>query len=227
MRTTPKMLVLAGAFATIMCGGGVDPAAEGAAPAPAPSPEPQVTQAATMPAAETLPPPNAAFSEFKARIDEYVIIRDTVERSLPQLSLTRDPKQIAERAQLLASGIATARTGAKQGAIFTPVVTTEFKRILAADAASRTAQARADMMAEVPKTDPQVNAPYPTDSPTGPAALASFPPNLLLVLPELPDVVEYRFLGQALVLRDTAANVIVDFLPGVAPARAGGNDGDR
>ena len=79
-------------------------------------------------------------------------------------------------------------------------------------------------MAEVPQQPPTVNGLYPTDSPKGPAALPSFPPKLLALLPELPETVEYRFLGQSLVLRDAAANVIVDFLPSVAPARPGGGD---
>jgi hypothetical protein len=109
-----------------------------------------------------------------------------------------------------------------QGDIFTAKAAAEVRKILAADAASRTAKEKTNIMNEVPSKAPAVNALYPVDSPSGPAALASFPPKLLAVLPELPETVEYRFLGQALVLRDSSANLIVDFLPGVAPARSGG-----
>jgi hypothetical protein len=39
------------------------------------------------------------------------------------------------------------------------------------------------------------------------------PPNLLAALPELPDDVNYRFLGRDLVLHDTRANIILDEIP--------------
>jgi hypothetical protein len=41
------------------------------------------------------------------------------------------------------------------------------------------------------------------------------PPSLLLNLPELPKELEYRFVGRELVLRDSAANLIVDVLPDI------------
>jgi hypothetical protein len=174
------------------------------------------------PAGQTLAPPNAAFAEFKERLQEYLALRDKVESSVPNLTETKDPKKIAERAALLAAGIQAARKNVTQGTIFTPTVAAEIRRILAADAASRTASDKTSIMAEVPEQPPTVNGVYPTDSPEGPAALPSFPSKLLAVLPELPETVEYRFLGQALVLRDASANVIVDYLPSVAPARPGG-----
>jgi hypothetical protein len=43
------------------------------------------------------------------------------------------------------------------------------------------------------------------------------PSALLLKLPPLPEVVRYRFVGRTLILRDTEANVILDFLPDVVP----------
>jgi hypothetical protein len=39
----------------------------------------------------------------------------------------------------------------------------------------------------------------------------------LLRLPQLPKEVEYRFVGRDLILRDVAANLIVDFLPNAVP----------
>jgi hypothetical protein len=125
----------------------------------------------------------------------------------------------------LAAGIQQARAGAKQGDVFTPTVAREFRRILAEDAKARTAIDRTNIMDEVPSKPPTVNGLYPTDSPQGPTALASFPPALLKVLPELPETIEYRFLAHALVLRDAVANVIVDYLPDTAPAPPGGGAG--
>jgi hypothetical protein len=170
----------------------------------------------------TLAAPNAAFTEFKQQLELYLAVRDKAEGSVPKLSQTSDPRKIAERSALLAAAIQVARKDVKQGAIFTPAVSAEIRRILAADAAARTPAERAHLMAEVPGQPPAVNGLYPTDSPKGPAALASFPAKLLAVLPELPESVEYRFLGHSLVLRDVIANIVVDYLPNVAPARPGG-----
>jgi hypothetical protein len=211
----PHALVIVGVLGTALP----------AAPVPGERPTTAAQRPPTQKPVKTLPPANAAFTEFKAALDKYLTLRAAVESTLPKLDATKDPKKIAERAALLAAGIATARKDVKQGQIFTPVVAAEFRRILAADAAKRTTKEKANIMAEVPAKPPVINGQYPTDSPTGPTALASFPPNLLLVLPELPDTVEYRFLSQSLVLRDTSANLIIDYLPAVAPARGGGQGG--
>ena len=47
--------------------------------------------------------------------------------------------------------------------------------------------------------------------------LQSTPPSLLMNLPDLPKGLEYRLLGNELVLRDADANVIVDYVPNAVP----------
>jgi len=212
-------LIIAGACGFSACSG---PAPESLVASQPPLPLTKAQDVGTLtpaPKSTTLAPPNEASTEFMARLDEYLALRTKVENSMPKLTTTNDPKNIAERAAKLAAGLAAARKDATQGVIFTAKVAAEFRRILAADAASRTPQERADLMTEVPATAAAINGQYPIDSPTGPLALPSFPPNLLAVLPELPDTVEYRFLGTSLVLRDASANLIVDYLTNVAPGR--------
>ena len=60
-----------------------------------------------------------------------------------------------------------------------------------------------------------VNKPYPTTIP-----LVTAPAKLLAALPKLPEVVEYRLVDRRLLLRDRDANLIVDVLVGVPPARS-------
>ena len=43
------------------------------------------------------------------------------------------------------------------------------------------------------------------------------PPSLLLKIPVLPPEVRYRFVGRALIARDTEANVILDFIGDIVP----------
>ena len=57
-----------------------------------------------------------------------------------------------------------------------------------------------------------VNVAYPDDAP-----FSSVPPSLLLKIPVLPPEVRYRFVGRALIARDTEANVILDFIGDIVP----------
>jgi hypothetical protein len=59
----------------------------------------------------------------------------------------------------------------------------------------------------------RVNADYPLRAP-----VSTVPHSVLLVLPPLPDALEYRFVGRDLILRDGEANLIVDYIVGAAPA---------
>jgi hypothetical protein len=62
--------------------------------------------------------------------------------------------------------------------------------------------------APAPGTVPfKVNAKYPEGQPK-----PTMPTNLLLNLPPLPEPLEYRVVGQHLLLIDTAADLIVDYI---------------
>jgi hypothetical protein len=106
-----------------------------------------------------------------------------------------------------------ARASAKPGDIFgdvAPVV----KNVVREDAHLRTLRDRRAAMEEVPKFDPpKVNGAYPEKLP-----LATVPPLILDALPRLPEGLEYRFMGNDLILRDTKANLIADFINGAVPA---------
>lgn len=53
----------------------------------------------------------------------------------------------------------------------------------------------------------KVNGVYPQAQPLG-----TVPPNVLAVLPVLPEDIEYRFIDRHLILRDVRANLIVDYI---------------
>ena len=58
----------------------------------------------------------------------------------------------------------------------------------------------------------RVNAEYPAG-----AARSTVPPSVLLTLPPLPACLHYRFVDRDLILVDSVAQLIVDFLPAAAP----------
>ena len=57
-----------------------------------------------------------------------------------------------------------------------------------------------------------VNARYPDQVP-----LSTMPPDVLENLPKLPKEVEYRFVGEHLILLDPDAHIVVDLMPRALP----------
>ncbi len=58
----------------------------------------------------------------------------------------------------------------------------------------------------------RVNERYPDTVP-----FASMPPQVLSMLPKLPLELEYRFIGERLILLDVHAHLIVDFIDNALP----------
>jgi hypothetical protein len=149
----------------------------------------------------------AAFADFNARIAAYVDVTKGVLAGLPPLERTDDPAEIASREVAFGNAIRAGRARARPGDILTPEIEHVFRGIVKGDFRQRHVRERTLMLDEVPHFHPKVNQTYPSEWP-----LATFPPSLLAVLPALPDGLEYRLLRDALILRDTRANVIVDFI---------------
>jgi len=168
--------------------------------------------------------------EFLEEIVEYVKLHRKITERIPPPAPTWSAQQIADRQKQLTVAIQNARRDKKQGNIFKPEVAAAFRNVLKREFAGPDGRA---MLHEIhsgnPKTEgvpqqrnPQsepkksfplrVNAYYPDDAP-----LSSVPPSLLLHVPALPEEVRYRFVGRHLILRDTDANVILDFLMDVVP----------
>lgn len=145
-------------------------------------------------------------ADFSARVWEYSALRSELEKGLPPLTVTDDPAEIRRAVRALAKRIRVARAGAKQGDMFTPTISVEFRRALTLEMDANTWAA---IMDDNPgELSNEINGTYPEGKP-----LSTVPPNILAVLPRLPDDIQYRFLGRHLILLDTRANVILDRIP--------------
>ena len=165
-------------------------------------------------------PTNAVFADFAKRLDAYVALRNRLADSVGELDPTKSQGEIAVRAASLASAIITARPNAKPGDIFTPEVATIIATLIKEEYRRRSEpvqETREDQQDELPDFTPAVNVLYPTNYP-----LATFPPTLLPLLPPLPENLEYRIAQHYLILRDTEANLMVDFMPNAVPTGGGG-----
>ena len=157
---------------------------------------------------------SAILADFKARVDAYAALHRKQDESLPKLRQEATPAEIDLHQRSLLTRISAARGAAKQGDVFTPPIR-GLIRALIADTFARgnSATLRESIQDENPgKVSITVNGQYPEELP-----LASMPAQLLKNLPPLPPVVEYRFVGDSLILLDSGAHLIVDLIPNALP----------
>jgi hypothetical protein len=145
-------------------------------------------------------------TEFLTRVDSYVELRSELEKGLPPLTVTDKPAEIRRAERALARRIRVARKKAKPGDIFTPAISGVFRNVLLLEVDTKTWRSIMDDNPGVFSV--RVNGTYPDKKP-----LSAVPANVLAALPQLPDGVQYRFLGPHLVLFDTRARVILDGIP--------------
>jgi hypothetical protein len=144
--------------------------------------------------------------DFKERLDKYVELRNRADDGVPKQKETEDPGRIRMAQDALATRIMTARGAAKRGEIFTPEIATRFRRLLRPEVKDP------DTKQLILDDNPgnirfKVNGPYPDKEP-----LSTVPPNVLASLPELPEEIEYRFIGKHMILRDARANLVIDYI---------------
>jgi hypothetical protein len=157
-------------------------------------------------------PQAEAMARFSERVTAYLALQKKVEGRLPTQKQTNDTERIKAHIASLAEGMRLARADAKAGDVFNGAAD-QFRQTIREDAKNRSVRDALATMREVPtKTAPRVNADYPET-----AALATVPALILKRLQQLPEGIEYRFMGRDLILRDTRANLIVDVLPGAVP----------
>ncbi len=157
---------------------------------------------------------SAVIKRFHDRVAGYVKLHNSEESALPALKPTPSTEEIAAHQHGLARRIAQARPAAKRGDIFSADVAAEFQRLISLSMQGRdAAHIHTSLQSSEPVRIPlRVNEPYPADLP-----VQSMPPTLLVNLPKLPPEVEFRIVGSSLVLLDTKANLIVDFMPNAIP----------
>jgi hypothetical protein len=155
------------------------------------------------------------FDDFKARVDQYVALHKAAEAKLPNLTNDATPEQIDKRQRELGRLITEARANSKQGELFTPAMETLLRKHLARVFKTPDGPAIKDSVNDenpVGLVAVAVNERYPDDIP-----ISTMPPDLLEKLPKMPEEMEYRFVGRHLVILDTHAHLIADFVTNAIP----------
>jgi hypothetical protein len=148
------------------------------------------------------------------RVREYVDLHVKIERSLPKLPKEATPEQIDQNQRALGKMVQAPRSTSKPGDIFTPEARPVIKRLLANVFGGHDGkQLKDSIMDENPiAVKLTVNSRYPDAVP-----LTTIPPQVLQTLPKLTEDLEYRFIGDSLILLDGHAHVIADFIEDVLP----------
>jgi len=141
------------------------------------------------------------------------------EHALPadKLKPKSDIELLEKQRVALRDAVRQSRPDAKQGDFFTPPTATVFRKILARTMAGPDgAKIRASLRHAEPEAPMKfvVNGDYPNRQGQ---PIQSMPPTMLQTLPALPKGLEYSIAGNTLALRDTNANLVVDYLPDALP----------
>ena len=185
-----------------------------------PKPPPETTRSpATAPSTERLVGPlseadAAALATMNDRLKNYVEIHRQLEAGLPKLPPDATPEQIDKNQRLLEAKMRDARKGAPQGQIFTAEAQPVIRRLLATLFAGPDGK---ELMASILDENPAelkvtVNMRYPDNVP-----ISTVPPEVLQTLPKLTEDLEYRFIGRHLILLDSHAHVVADYIPDAMP----------
>ena len=143
------------------------------------------------------------YVDFHSRVLAYDSLRRELEKGLQPLATSADPAEIRKATRARGKKIRAARAEAREGDIFTPAISDSFRRALADELDPETCEAILDDNPGEFKH--RINSRYPDRLP-----LSSVPPNVLAALPELPDDLQYRFVGRHLVLLDGRSGLILD-----------------
>jgi hypothetical protein len=155
---------------------------------------------------------DAAMKDFTHRVKAYMELRRHAAERVPPLSLSWDLKTLAATSDALADEIRAARPAAKVGDIFSPEIVVVFQDRIGA-ALRRHAYDAADVLYDVTSDAPALRSVAKVNGRFDWTFGALMPGCVITALPPLPDELQYRFVGQDLVLVDIDAGLIVDILP--------------
>lgn len=158
----------------------------------------------------------AALAQFDAAIAKYMALRQRLRNELAGPVPNSTAPELTRASDAIAAAIQRARAGAREGDLFSPPVANVVKHWVE-DIIRR--DNLGPMLADIDDEIPTVKAPsihlrFPAAS-----QMATMPPSLLAVLPSLPKGLEYRIIGNYLILRDVDAALILDYIPAAVPRK--------
>jgi hypothetical protein len=153
-------------------------------------------------------------ADFMKRVEAYVALHRKVDSGLQEPPRDGRPETFVMHEQAFAKAIQQERPYAAPGDIFTKPMRNIVRRLLVSVFRGPSGrEIKKSILDEDTSHIPlQVNMRYPEGAP-----LSTTPSQILQGLPKLPDGLEYRFIGERLILLDAHARLIVDVVDRVFP----------
>ena len=151
----------------------------------------------------------ALVADFKRRVDRYMQVHDKIQKQGTRQKQRDDVGENLVSRQAMAMRIRFARHDARPGDLFTPSIAMALRRAMDPEIRGPGAlRVRESIREDAPATFVLVvNGSFPEGGPR-----STMPGNLLQVLPPLPNGLEYRIVDTHLVLIDTEADIVVDYM---------------
>jgi hypothetical protein len=165
------------------------------------------------------PPPVSSadkrtIAAFENRVKAYMKLRDRIKTKLPKLSKDSTPEQIESYRKSFEERMRLARTGAKNGDLFSAGLASYIRKTLRTEFQGKDrAELRKIVFDEETAGIPlRVNYPYPETK-----EFTEMPATLLTKLPQIPKELRYRFVGKNLLLVDRDNILIIDYMVDALP----------
>jgi hypothetical protein len=167
-------------------------------------------------ALQAIDPDQAAFRSFNDAVARYVALQKRIQTEVPGLTPNSTAKELTDASDRLAAAVRRARPRAAQGDFFDKEASRVIRERISAELRSPSSTVVIESIDDEtpPIVRPSIHLRFPEAS-----ALATMPPSILRWLPPLPGELEYRIIGEYLVLRDIGAGLILDFIPGAVPRK--------
>jgi hypothetical protein len=154
-------------------------------------------------------------SDFSHKAKVYIDKEHSL--TADKMKPTTDIAKLEQQRHQLRDAVQQSRANAKQGDLFSSETGQAFRRVLARlFNGPDGAKIKTSLQHAEPGAPAQfkVNGEFPNQNGQ---PIQSVPPTVLQALPTLPKGLEYCIAGNTLALRDTGANMVVDFLPNALP----------
>jgi hypothetical protein len=169
---------------------------------------------ADLAAAQPLGDETIVLARFEAAVNDYARLHRQLEQHLEPIPVSGDPETIQRLIDMMAAAVRAARPDARAGDLFTAGVSGVLRQRI--HKALVTHGIPIEYLRQAANEDSagqrvplSINGRFPW------SAATATPACVLDTLPELPPELEYRIVGENLVLLDVHASLIVDVLPRV------------
>lgn len=159
-------------------------------------------------------PDAATIADFNKRVEAYVALHNKVDAMLPEPAADGRPEAVVEHQRAFAKLMQHERPNAQAGDIMTKPMRNVVRRLLAGVFRGPNGRdiKRAILDEYTGNFLLRVNQAYPDNMP-----FSSVPLPILQGLPQLPDALAYRFVGERLILLDPHGRLVVDIMEKAFP----------